>query len=59
MTKETKPPASQDAPADAPGDFFFDELMTPQPDATQEFLRQRLRVIEAEQRARDAAKAKD
>lgn len=29
-------------PADAKGDFYFDELMTPQPDATREFFRSRL-----------------
>lgn len=28
--------------ADAHGDFYFDELMTPQPDATREFYRARL-----------------
>ena len=28
--------------ADAHGDFYFDELMTPQPDATREFFRARL-----------------
>ena len=38
-----KPPrkSSRD-PADAHGDFYFDELMTPQPDATREFFRSRL-----------------
>lgn len=47
MTKRTfqqpsnKAPA-QDLPADAHGDFYFDELMTPQPDATREYFRARI-----------------
>ncbi len=28
--------------ADAHGDFYFEELMTPQPDATREFFRARI-----------------
>lgn len=43
--KKDRPPKplrkSRDA-ADAHGDFYFDELMTPQPDATREFFRSRL-----------------
>jgi len=40
------PPAStgpDGAPADAAGDFFYDELMTAQPDAAAEYFRARLR----------------
>lgn len=50
MTKKTsdrsskspaKPRPARD-PADTRRDFYFDELMTPQPDATREFFRSRL-----------------
>lgn len=50
----TPPPTDpQDAPADSHGDFFFDELMMAQPDATGAYFRERLKRIEAERRARD------
>lgn len=39
--KSPKGTTSRDA-ADAPGDFYYDELMTPQPDSMREFLRSRL-----------------
>lgn len=59
MTKSKKPPKITPRHADAPGDFFYDELMTPQPDATQEFFRARLREIEEERIAHEAAEAGD
>jgi hypothetical protein len=40
-TKLLKPRPSSDA-ADAHGDFYYDELMTPQPDSMREFLRSQL-----------------
>jgi hypothetical protein len=49
--EETTDPLPDTAPADSRGDFFFDELMTPQPDATGAYFRERLRRIEAERRA--------
>lgn len=45
MTKKTDRPEEKPArkhDADAHRDFYFDELMTPQPDATREFFRSRL-----------------
>jgi hypothetical protein len=58
MTKNPSPPRPVDQSADAKGDFFFDELMTPQPDATREYLRAQIeaqRVIEARKKAAEAA----
>ncbi|MDX2234032.1 MAG: hypothetical protein NW200_06000 [Hyphomonadaceae bacterium] len=41
--RTTRPARSADErAADAHGDFYFEELMTPQPDATREFYRARL-----------------
>lgn len=40
-TAHVRKPLAKNA-ADAKGDFFFDELMTAQPDATQEYFRQQL-----------------
>ena len=50
MTKKTDRPAPPKRPAkksvtgqaNARGDFYFDELMTPQPDATREYYRAQL-----------------
>lgn len=39
--KRPRKPAPKSS-ADAKGDFFFDELMTAQPDATQEYFRAQL-----------------
>lgn len=41
-TVDVPAPADPDAPADADGDFFYDELMTAQPDAAQEYYRRLL-----------------
>jgi hypothetical protein len=56
---EAKPrPGARPAAGEAPGsDFFYDELMTAQPDAMSEFLRARL-LIPAPQRLPSADKAK-
>lgn len=40
-TKRPRKPLAKSS-ADAHGDFFFDELMTAQPDATQAYFRQQL-----------------
>ena len=42
MKKRTADPKPGRESADAHGDFFYDELMTGQPDATREFFRSRL-----------------
>jgi hypothetical protein len=42
---KSPPPPETD---DDRGDWFFDELMTPQPDATQVFLRRRLEALQKE-----------
>lgn len=51
-------PSAYDGPGPASdherGDWFFDELMTPQPDAAQEYFRARLKALAEE--TRDAAK---
>lgn len=39
--KRTRKPLPKNS-ADAHGDFFFDELMTAQPDATQDYFRRQL-----------------
>jgi hypothetical protein len=56
MTQKKKTSRANKRHADAPGDFFYDELMTPQPDATQAFFRARLGAIEDERKAQDRAR---
>jgi hypothetical protein len=57
--KQSSPrqPASPAAPEER-GDWFFDELMTPQPDATQAFLRSRLEALQKDAQAAAAGKSK-
>lgn len=51
-------PATSPAAPEERGDWFFDELMTPQPDATQAFLRGRLEALHRDAHAAAAGKAK-